>query len=144
MNKDLCKSLLHFLTSCNNLRLLVRLKEEKIAFGSDTYWLGSKSEYSVICCFLFFVFFFLNWRLIALQYCSGFLHTLTWISHGCTNVLSVHACVHVYAHVYLRSFMHALLTQAPLQSSKCLSNFLTGNAPDYWYTLTFLHEKSRI
>ena len=23
-----------------------------------------------------------NWRLITLQYCSGFCHTLTWISHG--------------------------------------------------------------
>ena len=30
--------------------------------------------------------FFLNWRLIALQYCSGFCHTLTRINHGCTCV----------------------------------------------------------
>ena len=29
----------------------------------------------------FFSFF---WRLITLQYCSGFCHTLTWISHGFT------------------------------------------------------------
>ena len=34
----------------------------------------------------FFFFFFFNWRLITLQYCSGFCHTLTWISHGCTSV----------------------------------------------------------
>ena len=27
-----------------------------------------------------------NWKLIILQYCSGFCHTLTWISHGCTCV----------------------------------------------------------
>ena len=27
-----------------------------------------------------------NRRLITLQYCSGFCHTLTWISHGCTRV----------------------------------------------------------
>ena len=27
-----------------------------------------------------------NWRLITLQYCSGFCHTLTWISHGYTCV----------------------------------------------------------
>ena len=27
-----------------------------------------------------------NWRLITLQYCGGFCHTLTWISHGCTCV----------------------------------------------------------
>ena len=30
--------------------------------------------------------FFLNWRLITLQYYSGFCHTLTWISHGHTCV----------------------------------------------------------
>ena len=32
------------------------------------------------------VFFLINWRLITLQYCSGFCHTITWISHGCTCV----------------------------------------------------------
>ena len=32
-----------------------------------------------------FLFCF-NWRLITLQYCGGFCHTLTWISHGCTCV----------------------------------------------------------
>ena len=32
----------------------------------------------------FFPFIFISWRLITLQYCSGFCHTLTWISHGFT------------------------------------------------------------
>ena len=36
----------------------------------------------VHCFFLFFPFIFISWRLITLQYCSGFCHTLTWISHG--------------------------------------------------------------
>ena len=31
-------------------------------------------------------FIYFNWRLITLQYCSGFCHTLTWIHHGCTCV----------------------------------------------------------
>ena len=31
---------------------------------------------------LFLKFIYFNWRLITLQYCSGFCHTLTWISHG--------------------------------------------------------------
>ena len=35
---------------------------------------------------IFFKFIYFNWRLITLQYCSGFCHTLTWISHGCTCV----------------------------------------------------------
>ena len=34
--------------------------------------------------FIFFSFIFISWRLITLQYCSGFCHTLTWISHGFT------------------------------------------------------------
>ena len=40
---------------------------------------------------LFFTFFFkfiflISWRLITLQYCSGFCHTLTWISLGYTCI----------------------------------------------------------
>ena len=31
-------------------------------------------------------FIFISWRLITLQYCSGFCHPLTWISHGFTCV----------------------------------------------------------
>ena len=34
----------------------------------------------------FFSFIFISWRLITLQYCSGFCHTLTLISHGFTCV----------------------------------------------------------
>ena len=32
------------------------------------------------------LFFFISWRLITLQYCSGFCHTLTRISHGFTCI----------------------------------------------------------
>ena len=35
---------------------------------------------------LFLFFFFISWRLITLQYCSGFCHTLTWTSHGFTCI----------------------------------------------------------
>ena len=34
----------------------------------------------------FFFIYFISWRLINLQYCSVFCHTLTWISHGFTCV----------------------------------------------------------
>ena len=34
----------------------------------------------------FFSFVFISWRLITLQFCSDFCHTLTWISHGFTCV----------------------------------------------------------
>ena len=36
--------------------------------------------------FYFFPFIFISWRLITLQYCNGFCHTLTWISHGFTCI----------------------------------------------------------
>ena len=36
--------------------------------------------------YMFFSFIFISWRLITLQYCSGFCYTLTWISHGFTCV----------------------------------------------------------
>ena len=34
----------------------------------------------------FFPFIFISWSLITLQYCSGFCHALTWISHGVTCI----------------------------------------------------------
>ena len=36
--------------------------------------------------FFFFSFIFISWRLITLQYCSWFCHTLTGISHGVTCI----------------------------------------------------------
>ena len=36
--------------------------------------------------FCFIYLFFISWRLITLQYCSGFCHTLTRISHGYTCI----------------------------------------------------------
>ena len=33
-----------------------------------------------------YLFIFISWRLITLQYCSGFCHTLTWINHGYTCI----------------------------------------------------------
>ena len=49
------------------------------------------------CCCLIFIFNF-NWRLITLQYCSGFCCTLTWISHGCTCVLHPEPPCHLPPH----------------------------------------------
>ena len=40
---------------------------------------------SVVTDSCFFLIYF-NWRLITLQYCGGFCHISTWISHGCTCV----------------------------------------------------------
>ena len=46
---------------------------------------------------LLFIYLF-NWRLITLQYCSGFCCTLTWISHGCTCVPHPEPSSHLLPH----------------------------------------------
>ena len=55
------------------------------------YWSDQTSNLFYFIFLLLFLFYFLkfiyfNWRLITLQYCGGFCHTLTWISHGFTCV----------------------------------------------------------
>ena len=45
-----------------------------------------------------FPFIFISWRLITLQYCSGFYHTLTWISHGFTCVPHPEPSSHIPPH----------------------------------------------
>ena len=47
-------------------------------------WMRPWSEAWLVF-FFFFSFIFISWRLITLQFCSGFCHTLTWISHGFTH-----------------------------------------------------------
>ena len=42
--------------------------------------------YLLYILYLFFSFIFISWRLITSQHCSGFCHTLTWISHGVTCI----------------------------------------------------------
>ena len=63
-----------------------------------------------------FSFIFISWRLITLQYCSGFCHTLTWISHGFTCVPHPDPPSHLPPHpipLGLPSHMHADLKLSP-------------------------------
>ena len=45
-----------------------------------------------------YLFIFISWRLITLQHCSGFCHTLTWISHGFTCVPHLDPPSHLLPH----------------------------------------------
>ena len=70
--------------------------------------------------FFFFPFIFISWRLITLQYCSGFCHTLTWISHGFT-------CV-PHPHPLPRLTLHPIplgLPSAPALSACLMHPYLT-------------------
>ena len=55
--------------------------------------------YFFLCIILFFFpFIFISWRLITLQYCSGFCHTLTWINHEFTCVPHPESPFHLPPH----------------------------------------------
>ena len=66
-----------FPTQRSNLSLLNFLHWQ---VGSFFFFKWTKSH------LFFFSFIYISWRLITLQYCSSFCHTLTWISHGFTCV----------------------------------------------------------
>ena len=56
------------------------------------------------------VFFFLiyyNWRLITLQYCGGFCHTFTLISHGCMCVPNPDLPSHLPPHLIRQGHLSA-------------------------------------
>ena len=56
---------------------------------------GHPSLYFIFLFFFKFICF--SWRLITLQYCSGFCHTLTSISHGCeVSVLASQVIKHYW------------------------------------------------
>ena len=48
-------------------------------------WISHRYTYVPSLLFFFsFLKIYFSWRLITLQYCGGFCHAFTWISHGCT------------------------------------------------------------
>ena len=57
-----------------------RLQECSSLVGWQFYLSAERELKPVFFFFLFFPFIFISWRLITLKYCSGFCHTLTWIS----------------------------------------------------------------
>ena len=61
---------------------------------------------------LFIFKIYLNWRLITLQYCGGFCHTLTWISHGSTCVPHPETPSHLPLHP-----IHLVCPSAPVLSA---------------------------
>ena len=74
---------------------------------------------------LFFSFIFISWRLITLQYCSDFCHTLTWISHGFTCIPDPDPPSHLPLHPIP---MRLPSTPGP---STCLMHPAQG--PFYWH-----------
>ena len=78
VTKSRANCLLHSLTqdnACINTRPNLSLGQQQLPNIATFY------RYFIL---FYFSFIFISWRLITLQNCSGFCHTLTWISHGFT------------------------------------------------------------
>ena len=76
----------------------------------------------------FFSFIFISWRLITLQYCSDFCHTLTWISHGFTCVPHPDPPSHLPPHPIPLG-----LPSAPALSTLLMHPTWTGDLFHTWY-----------
>ena len=89
--------------SCNIFFILSTMNTSEYNFSVSNlsyldclYWIAGRRTANQWVCILFYPFlmfiiflhsfYLFNWRLITLQYCGGFCHTLTWISHGYTCV----------------------------------------------------------
>ena len=115
-----------------NLSKLCRLWYQKqfgiVIWFSDETWCFphgvSQSCFFKILFFIknFFPFIFISWRLIALQYCSGFCHTWTWISHGFTCVPHPNPPSHFPPHPIL-----LVLPSAPALSTCLMYPTWAGN-----------------
>ena len=60
---------------------------------------------------------YFNRRLITLQYCGGFCHTLTWLSHGCTYVPPIQNIPQLHPYTILLGCPRAPALSALLHAS---------------------------
>ena len=81
--------------------------------------------------FIFFPFIFICWRLIPLQYCSGFCHTLTWISHGFT-------CVHIYFNIIFSLFFPVLFKKIFFETNRILDFVYSIYPPSHFINVCSL------
>ena len=97
---DLFEISMVFWTDCHSgwlTQRLVTLQSQILSSLPSSSQASNSSCHQGLACFFFFFlkqhvlcffssFVFISWRLITLQYCSGFCHILTWISHGFTCI----------------------------------------------------------
>ena len=96
------------------------------------YWLFRSLTHStsIHISFFFSPFIFISWRLITLQYCRGFCHTLTWISHGFAYIphpdpSGSSQCTHFYGVLVL---LHSIPLEA--ENTESLSHtYFWGKSP---------------
>ena len=114
-------------------------KQRILEWGTISYSRGSsrprdQTHVSCVSCISRQILFFfnINWRLITLQYCSGFCHTLTWISYECTCVPHPEPPSHLPLHTIPLGHL-----SAPAQASCILHQTWTGDSFLIWYYTYF-------
>ena len=70
---------------CTEYSVLISFRTDWLELLAVQRTLKRCLQHHISFFFSFFKIYF-NWRLVTLQYCGGFCHTFTWISHGCTCV----------------------------------------------------------
>ena len=100
---SVCLSFSNFLRISILLKFTYFMTHDKFIFMkvSICTWKGNTFLYFFFSCYkhvCFFSFIYISWRLITLQYCIGFCHTLTWISHEFTCVPNPEPPSHLSPH----------------------------------------------
>ena len=78
---------------CRSSLIVAHRLSYPVACGILVPWLGIERKSPALEDEFFWLFFqlkkliYFNWRIITLQYCGGFCHTLTWIGHRYTCLL---------------------------------------------------------
>ena len=123
-------------------------KNKRLSYDPVTFKHGSslashvelrrKKQYLSICIFQKILFkkkiFFISWRLITLQYCSGLCHTLTWISHGYTWTY-IYMDIHIYSPS--RSLLPPPSPPNPSGSSQCTRSEHLSHASNLgWWSVS--------
>ena len=97
------------------------------AWRAIVHWVAKESDMTkwLTYTFFFFSFIYIHWRLITLQYCSCFCHTLIWISHGFTCVPHPEPPFHFPPHPIPQG----------LPSAPALSTLSHASSLDWWSIL---------
>ena len=121
---------------------LVKVAANRLGWGSSLWVVLGKLIFKI---YIYIYIIYFNWRLITLQYCGGFCHTLTWISHRCTCVphpkphptpLSIPSLwVVPVLQLWVPCFMHQTWTGHLVHIWYTCFNAILSNHP----TLTFSH-----
>ena len=100
-----------------------------VSFSRGSSWSKDQTHISCICRQILFFspFIFISSRLIILQYCRGFCHTLTWINHGFTCISHPNPPSHLPVHPIPLG-----LPSAPVPSTSLMHPTWAGDLSHPW------------